>query len=127
VRSLPNASDPADIIDLLTMYPEARRRVVRVLGEIEATARGSEPWMPASFSTGWRRFAKAHGFGTVTFHTLRHGAATLMLASGVPDAVAISVMGHADTKILRRYQDVVSDLKRDAATRMDGLLGDRRV
>lgn len=26
----------ADIIDLLTMYPEARRRVVRVLGEIEA-------------------------------------------------------------------------------------------
>jgi hypothetical protein len=28
--------DWADIIDLLTMYPEARRRVVRLLGEIEA-------------------------------------------------------------------------------------------
>jgi len=27
----------ADIIDLLTMYPEARRRVVRALGELEAT------------------------------------------------------------------------------------------
>jgi hypothetical protein len=27
----------ADIIDLLTMYPDARRRVVRVLGVIEAS------------------------------------------------------------------------------------------
>jgi hypothetical protein len=26
----------ADPIDFLTMYPEARRRVVRMLGEIEA-------------------------------------------------------------------------------------------
>jgi hypothetical protein len=31
-----NGQDRADIIDFLTMYPEARRRVVRVLGEIEA-------------------------------------------------------------------------------------------
>jgi hypothetical protein len=27
----------ADIIDMLTMYPESRRKVVRMLGEIEAT------------------------------------------------------------------------------------------
>jgi hypothetical protein len=30
--------DWADIIDMLTMYPEARRKVARLLGEIEATA-----------------------------------------------------------------------------------------
>lgn len=59
----------------------------------------------------------------ITFHGLRHGAATLLLAAGVPDAVAASVMGHADTRILARYQDVVSELQRDAATRMDQLLG----
>lgn len=82
-----------------------------------------EPWMPASFSTGWRRFAKAHGFEGVKFHGLRHGAATLMLASGISDAVAANVMGHADTRILARYQDVVTELQRDAAARMDGLLG----
>jgi hypothetical protein len=28
--------DWADIIDFLTMYPDARRRVVRLLGEIDA-------------------------------------------------------------------------------------------
>jgi integrase len=82
-----------------------------------------EPWLPASFSTGWRRFAKARGFEGVTFHGLRHGAATLLLAAGVPDAVALEVMGHADTRILRRYQEVVDELKQDAAARMDVLLG----
>ncbi len=79
--------------------------------------------LPATFSGAWRDFATAHGFDGITFHTLRHGAATLLLASVVPDAVAISVMGHADTKILGRYQDVVSELQRDAAARMDVLLG----
>ena len=79
--------------------------------------------MPASFSTGWRRFAKVRGFEGITFHGLRHGAATLLLAAGVPDIVALEVMGHADTRILRHYQEVVNELKRDAATRMDALLG----
>lgn len=83
-----------------------------------------QAWLPASFSKGWQRFATANGFGEIRFHGLRHGAATLLLASGVPDAVAISVMGHADTKILRRYQSVVDELKQDAASGMDALLGD---
>jgi hypothetical protein len=30
-----NGQDWADIIDFLTMYPDARRRVVRLLGELE--------------------------------------------------------------------------------------------
>jgi hypothetical protein len=31
-------------------------------------------------------------------------------------------MGHADTRILARFQDVVSELQRDAAARMDAPL-----
>jgi hypothetical protein len=31
-----HGDDWADIIDMLTMYPEARRKVARLLGEIEA-------------------------------------------------------------------------------------------
>jgi integrase len=82
-----------------------------------------KPCQPASFSGAWRRFAKESGFPGVTFHGLRHGAATLLLAAGVPDAVAASIMGHADTRILRRYQDVVPKLQKDAASAMDRLLG----
>jgi integrase len=81
------------------------------------------PWSPPSFSKGWSRFAMRHGFGDVTFHGLRHGAATLLLAAGVPDPVAVRIMGHADTRILRRYQDVVPALQRDAAERMEALIG----
>jgi integrase len=81
------------------------------------------PWVPASFSTKWRRFARKAAFPEVNLHSLRHGAATLLLASGVPDPVAISLMGHADVRILRRYQKVLPELLNDAATKMDQTLG----
>jgi integrase len=68
-------------------------------------------------------FATENGFTGITLHTLRHGAATLVLAAGVADTVAMRTMGHADTRILARYQDVVSELQRDATARMDSLLG----
>jgi integrase len=84
-----------------------------------------EPYQPASFSGMWRDWADSHGFAGITFHGLRHGAATLLLAAGVSDTVAMRTMGHADTRILGRYQDVVSDLQRDAASRMDLLLGEK--
>jgi hypothetical protein len=35
-----NGQDWADIIDFLTMHPEARREVARLLGEIEAKSAG---------------------------------------------------------------------------------------
>lgn len=86
-----------------------------------------EPWQPATFSGAWRDFAKERGFAGITFHGLRHGAATLLLAAGVSDTVAMRTMGHADTRILSRYQDVVSELQRDAAARMDALFRSDRL
>jgi hypothetical protein len=44
----------------------------------------------------------------------------VLLASGVPDPVAISVMGHTDVRMLRHYQKV---LLSDAAARMNHLGG----
>jgi hypothetical protein len=41
--------------------------------------------------------------------------------------VAIKLMGHADTKTLRRHQAVVDESQRDAADRMDRLLGAREA
>lgn len=81
------------------------------------------PWVPPTFSRAWTRFAGRAGLPAVGFHELRHGAATMMLAAGVPDAVAAQIMGHRDTRILRRYQKVVDRLKRDAAGRLDELFG----
>jgi hypothetical protein len=36
------------------------------------------------------------------------------------------MMGHRDTRILRRYQKVVDRLKRESVGKLDELLGDRR-
>lgn len=81
-----------------------------------------QPWLPPTFSTYWARFARRNGLEGVTYHSLRHGAATLLLSGGVPDAVVISVMGHADTRVLRRFQDVVPELMQDATSRLEALL-----
>ena len=80
-------------------------------------------YSPPSFSKAWERFAARSGFAGVKFHGLRHGAATLMLAAGVPDAVAMRLIGHTSAKMLDRYRDVVDDLLRDAANRMESVLG----
>jgi hypothetical protein len=48
----------------------------------------------------------------------------LLLAAGVPDAVVIEIMGHADMRILKRYQDVIPDLQRHALGRLEALLTD---
>jgi integrase len=100
-----------------------RLLVVGIRAELVVDNGIGEPWQPATFSGAWKDFAGEQGFEGITFHTLRHGAATLLLAAGVADAVAAAVMGHADTRILARYQDVVSELKQDAASRMDSLFG----
>jgi hypothetical protein len=47
-----------------------------------------------------------------------------MLAAGAPDAVAAQIMEHADLRVLGRYQDVVPELKAQAAKRIGDVLGD---
>jgi site-specific recombinase XerD len=52
-------------------------------------------------------------------HGLRHGFATLALAAGVPERVVVKMMGHADTRILSRYQEVLRRLEEDGAQLLD--------
>jgi integrase len=85
---------------------------------------GGEPWHPATFSTYWRRFAIASGFDGITFHGLRHGTGALLLDAGIDDTVALAIMGHSATTMLRHYQGVSKTLMRRAADRLDEILGD---
>lgn len=61
-----------------------------------------------------------------TFHGLRHSAATLMLALGVPAKVVAEALGHSRVGItLDTYTHVLPHLQEEAAARMDGLLAAR--
>jgi len=59
----------------------------------------------------------------VPFRNLRAGAASLLLASGVPPTVVMEIMGHATPKLtMSVYNRMPADALREAITRMDALL-----
>ncbi len=55
-------------------------------------------------------------------HMLRHSYATLLRQSGVPDRIAMELMGHADVRMLLRYSHVEAEEPRRAAEQL--VLGD---
>ena len=79
-------------------------------------------WEPTRLSKLWKRWAEVNGFGDLKLHGMRHGYATLGLAAGLRPEVMIDLMGHSSTRILKRYQDVIRALRRDAVDQFDRLL-----
>jgi integrase len=61
--------------------------------------------------------------GRLRFHDLRHSAATLLLAQGVPQRVVMEQLGHTTLAMTQKYTHVVPQLMNDAAAAMDRALG----
>jgi integrase len=58
------------------------------------------------------------------FHDLRHACATLLLAQSVHPRVVMETIGHSQISMtLDTYSHVIPALQRDAADRMDAVLG----
>lgn len=71
----------------------------------------------------WRRLSRAAGLD-LRFHDLRHGQASLLVALGVHPRVVAERLGHATTAMaMDRYAHVDLALDRDAAARIDEVLG----
>jgi integrase len=63
------------------------------------------------------------GLPRVTFHALRHTAASLLLAQGVHPRVVMEQLGHSQISLtMNTYSHVIPALERDAADRMNALL-----
>lgn len=54
-------------------------------------------------------------FRRVSFHTLRHSAATIMLAARVDSRLIMDQLGHVDPRMVVRYQHVNQELQRGVA------------
>jgi integrase len=84
-----------------------------------------DPLKPAYMSATFRTFARAHGLDA-TYHSLRHTAASLMLASGTDVRTVAGRLGHASaTTTLQTYSHLIGQADRDAAERLEALLGRR--
>lgn len=84
--------------------------------------------MPLSANNiGQREFSKliaAAKVRPITFHGLRHTAATLMLKEGIPIKVVAERLGHKKITItLDIYAHVLPSMQRDAATKLGVLFG----
>jgi integrase len=66
------------------------------------------------------------GLAQRRFHDLRHSCATLLLVQGVSPRVVMEILGHSQISLtMNTYTHVVPELRRQAAERMDELLGER--
>lgn len=78
---------------------------------------------PSTASVAFRTAADRLGL-PVRLHDLRHTAASLMLAGGVPLKVVSEALGHSSIAITADvYSHVTPDLRREAADAMDRALG----
>jgi integrase len=96
-------------------------------GLVFATGKGT-PIEPSSLVADFKALlVKANLPRETRFHDLRHSAASLWLAKGVPLKVIQELLGHSSiTLTADTYSHVLDDLKRDAADRMDVALGGKQ-
>lgn len=75
---------------------------------------------PRNQTRRFHQLTSAAGLGNRRFHSLRHSAATLMLASGVPLETISTTLGHAGLAITSDiYAKVTKPLQRQAADAME--------
>lgn len=87
------------------------------------TSESGAPIGPRAVHHEFVRLLDQAGVRRVRFHDLRHGAATFLLAQGVPMKVVQEVLGHAQMSMTADlYSHVVPELRRDAADRMGTVL-----
>ena len=60
----------------------------------------------------------------VTFHTLRHTAASLMVQNGASIFDVTKILGHSTTAVTMRYAHFALDAARGAVDRLGDALGD---
>ncbi len=65
----------------------------------------------------------SRGHKGLRFHDLRHSAATIMLALGLPDRVVMEMLGHSNLAMTSHYQHVPSTMLAGGAKRMHAALG----
>jgi integrase len=82
------------------------------------------PMEPRRITREFKALLKASGLPAIRLHDLRHSCATLLLVQGVSPRVVMETLGHSQVSLtLNTYSHVLPALQRDAASKMDAILG----
>ncbi|HLI16205.1 MAG TPA: tyrosine-type recombinase/integrase [Acidimicrobiales bacterium] len=82
-----------------------------------------EPLSPDWVSSRFHALVRAAGLPRVRFHDLRHTAASLMLANGVPVKIVSEMLGHANPTItLAGYAHLLPNMAQEAGERLSASL-----
>jgi len=74
----------------------------------------------------FHRLLKKAGLPPMRFHDLRHACASLLLVQGVHPRVVMETLGHSQISLtMNTYSHVLPALQREAADRMEAVLGGR--
>jgi integrase len=91
-------------------------------GEYVFTTAVGTPWDPRNVTRQFSEVAKDVGLGAWHVHELRHSAASLMLAAGVPIEVVSHIMGHSSIRMMDVYGHVGPSADRAAADALDAAI-----
>lgn len=82
------------------------------------------PLNPSNLRKAFSRLTRAAGLGDWHPNELRHSAASLLSAAGVPQELVADVLGHADTRMLHKhYRHAVAPSVVAAVAPMESLFG----
>ncbi|HEX5543033.1 MAG TPA: site-specific integrase [Micromonospora sp.] len=81
--------------------------------------RDGRPIDPRTDWGEWKEILREAGVADARVHVMRHSTATTLLDLGVDISIIQEVLGHADIRTTRGYQDVGAELTRRAAAKMD--------
>lgn len=83
------------------------------------------PVNPRTDYDEWKRLLKLAGLRDGRLHDARHTAATVLLILGVAERAVMGIMGWSNSAMAVRYQHVTTQVRRDIAQRVGGLLWEK--
>jgi integrase len=87
------------------------------------TSGNGRPLHPETLTDHHRQAMERAGLTHVRYHDLRHTAATLLIAQGVPMKFVQKILGHSSFKVtMDTYAHVLPSMLEDAAQVMEDLL-----
>ncbi|RZU51596.1 site-specific recombinase XerD [Krasilnikovia cinnamomea] len=87
------------------------------------TTRAGTPIHPRNDYRSFRELIRQAGLRQVRIHDLRHTAASVLIAQGVPARVVMEILGHSQISVtLNTYGHVAPEVSREAADRVNAAL-----